>query len=112
MLGTVSGPEQIGVGVAVGLIVIVMPLLARFLVGLSKDVHELKVAVVGEEATKYHPRRPGLVEIVADMQRTVGATLTGTAALVKDSKPDEGSTSRDALDRIEIEQDRLRNLTR
>lgn len=84
-------------GVIVGVVLLLLPFIAKFLSGLSRDVHELKVAVVGDP--KYGIR--GLVKIVDDLVGTADLTQRGTAALIRDSKPDSGTTSRDVLDRID-----------
>ena len=96
-----SGIDQALIGTVVGLLVVCIPLGVRGFRRLVKDVHDLKVAVVGEPANDYHPEVPGLVKIVDGIVTSQKANLQGTAALIRDSKPDDGSTSRDVLDRID-----------
>jgi hypothetical protein len=101
MLAQTSGFTQAVVGTVVGLLVICIPLAARAFRRLVKDVHDLKVAVVGEPANEYHGEVKGLVKIVDGLVDSQKANLRGTAALIRDSKPDDGSSSRDVLDRID-----------
>jgi hypothetical protein len=101
MLAQESGVDQVLIGALAGLLVIVIPLGVRGFRKLIKDVHDLKVAVVGEPANDYHPEIPGLVKIVDGIVTSQKANLQGTAALIRDSKPDDGSSSRDVLDRID-----------
>jgi hypothetical protein len=43
----------------------------------------------------------GLVDIVAGLVKSATLTQEGTTALLRDSKPDDGSSSRDVLNRID-----------
>lgn len=83
-----SGFTQLVVGIAVGFILLATPLFFRFLSSLSKDVREIKGVLITPAPTPLVPHPPkGLVDNVAD--------------LLRDSKPDNGSSSRDVLDRID-----------
>jgi hypothetical protein len=65
-------------------------------------VHEIKIVLVGEEKTPFNPNpKKGLITTVDGLVDTLQLNLTGTKALIVDSKPNDGSTSRDALDRID-----------
>jgi hypothetical protein len=104
VLGEVSGPEQALVGVIVGLVVIGLPLLIRYLVRLGRGQERIMAVLITPEPTPLVPNPPkGLVDVVAGLVKTSKASLAGTAALIKDSKPNDGSTSRDVLDRIEAQ---------
>jgi len=80
--------EQVLVIVVGGLLMIGIPILIRFLSRISSDVHYLIVAWVGEKPSRRNPHpKPGMM---ASVDR-----------LVKDSKPGDGTTSRDVIDRID-----------
>ena len=53
-----------------------------------------------------HPTH-GLVDVVQDHSRKLDALILTGKALIVDSKIDNGKTSRDALNRIEVEQARV-----
>jgi hypothetical protein len=75
---------------------------------MYSDVREIKATLITPHRTPLNPHPPlGLIDIVASHGRMLNTLLTGTRALIADSKPNDGSTSRDALDRIEEEQSRL-----
>jgi hypothetical protein len=72
------------------------------------DVHEIKATLITPAKTQLNPRpNPGLIDIVASHGRMLDTLLVGTKALIADSKPNDGSTSKDALNRIEREQTRV-----
>jgi hypothetical protein len=72
------------------------------------DVREIKEVLITPSKTPLNPRpQPGLIDVVASHGRMLSTLLTGTKALIADTKPNDGSTSRDALDRIEEEQARV-----
>jgi hypothetical protein len=86
-------------------------------------VGKVNVALVGEEAGPFNPRPvPGLVKIVDDHGSTisridsfvttldgkVNQILAGTNSLVADSVTNQGHSMRDAIDRVETEQSRVR----
>lgn len=59
------------------------------------DARETRIALVGEEPSDLNPSpRPGLVTVVEEHSKML-------SALVADKKPNGGSTTRDAIDRIE-----------
>jgi hypothetical protein len=91
---------QVIIIVAAGLLVVAIPFALKAFRRLFNDVHDLKVAVAGDP--KYGV--PGLINTVRDLSDKMSLNLSGTTALIKDSKPDEGSSSRDALNRIEANQ--------
>ena len=75
---------------------------------MYSDVHEIKSVLITPPKTPLNPRPvPGLIDIVAGHGRMLNTLLTGTKALIADSKPNDGSTSKDALNRIEEEQSRV-----
>jgi len=111
VIASTSGPEQTAIGVIIGLVVLGLPLLSRYLVRLGRDLHDIKDVLITPSPTKLVPKpAKGLIDTVADLQVTVQAGVAGVGALIRDSQPDAGTTSRDALNRIETEQDRLREV--
>lgn len=75
---------------------------------MYSDVHEIKATLITPPRTALNPRpNPGLIDVVDSHGKMLSTLLTGTKALIADSKPDDGSTSRDALERIEAEQLRV-----
>ena len=97
-----SGVAQTLIGIVVGLVVVGLPLLIRYLVRLGKSMERIMNVLITPDSTPLVPHpTPGLVDVVAGLVKTSNTNLAGTAALIKDSKPDNGSTSRDVLDRIE-----------
>lgn len=104
MLAAKSGSSlaQILVIVAAGLLVVLIPFIFKAFRRLFSDVHDLKVAVAGDP--KYGV--PGLINTVSDLSKKMSANLAGTRALIVDKEPNDGSTMRDAVDRIEAEQKR------
>jgi hypothetical protein len=101
----IGGPEQVVVGLVVGLVVLGLPLLIRYLVRLGRGQERIMAVLLGDPLFG-----PGLVEKVKDLQRSVNVSVAGVGALVADSKPDDGTTGRDVLNRIEAEGVRLRDL--
>jgi hypothetical protein len=93
-----SGPEQTLVGAVVGLVVVGLPILIRYLVRLGRGMDRIMAVLLGDPLFG-----KGLVEKVADLQKTASVGAAGVGVLIKDSKPDNGSTSRDVLDRIEAQ---------
>jgi hypothetical protein len=97
-----SGFNQLIIGIAVGFILLATPLLFKFLISLSRDVRDIKGVLITPEPTPLVPNpERGLVDKVADLMTKATLTASGTAALLRDSRPNDGSTSRDVLDRIE-----------
>jgi hypothetical protein len=83
-----SGAGQALIGIIIGLVVVGVPLLIRFLVKLYNGQKNIMDVLTGADPTPLVPNPPpGLVEIVA--------------SLLKDSKPNNGSSGRDVLDRID-----------
>jgi len=106
--GNASGFNQLIIGVAVGFILLATPLFGKYLSRLSKDVRDMKNVLITPDPTPLVPNpNKGLVDVVAGLVKSATLTQEGTKALLKDSKPDNGSTSRDVLNRIEAEQTRL-----
>jgi hypothetical protein len=61
----------------------------------ASDARETRIALVGEEPNDLNPNpKPGLVAVVSSHSEML-------AALVADKKPNGGSTTRDAINRIE-----------
>lgn len=75
----------------------------------TKDkVNQLFDIMVTKEPTPLDPHpRKGVVDVVADHTKSLGALLDGTKELVADKAVNDGSSSRDALIRIEKEQVRV-----
>jgi len=62
---------------------------------ISTDVHEIKVALIGAEPTELNQNpQPGLIKVVEGHSSML-------KDLLADKKPNGGSTTRDAIDRIE-----------
>jgi hypothetical protein len=109
VLAQTSGQEQILVAVVSGLLLLAIPLFVRFLAGITKrldkltdTVEEVKGVLVTPAPTLLNPHpASGLIDTVAGLAKSSKINLEGTAALIKDSKPDDGSSSRDVLDRID-----------
>lgn len=101
MVAATGGSEQVLIGVIIGLVVVGLPLLIRYMARLGKKVDRAIFILAGSD----DPLQPvkGLVEQVRDLAHVVGAGAQGVAELIKDSKPDNGSTMRDAVDRIEVQ---------
>jgi len=75
---------------------------------MYSDVREMKRALITEPVTPLNPNpTKGALDVIADHTRMLNTLLTGTKALITDSKPNDGESSRDALDRIEAEQARV-----
>ena len=82
---------------------------------IADDVHEIKTVLTGAEPSGLVPNPPpGVVKSLNALEATVaghtkslGTLLRGTAALIADSKPNDGSTSRDTLNIIVDEQNRV-----
>src|ERR1700678_920969 len=97
-----SGAGQVLIGIVIGLVVVGLPLLIRYLVRLGNGQERIMAVLITPDPTPLVPNPPpGLVDVVAGLVKTSRFTLEGTAALIKDSKPDDGSSSRDVLDRID-----------
>jgi hypothetical protein len=81
---------------------------------MYNDVHEIKDVLITPKPTSLNPNPPkGLIAVVADHTTTLAVLLAGTKELVADKAQNDGSTSRDALNRIEKEQVRVaENLAR
>jgi hypothetical protein len=99
--------EQVLIIISGGLALIVLPFLAKIAYNLVHDVHEIKVVLVGEQPTPLNPSPPaGMISNVNKLMDLAGANLVGTKALIDDKTPNDGSSMRDAIDRIEVEQQR------
>lgn len=99
---TDSVSAQVLIGVVVGLVVFGLPLLIRYLVRLGKGMERIMNVLITPDPTPLVPHpAPGLVDVVAGLVKTSNTNLRGTAALIRDSQPDDGSSSRDVLDRID-----------
>jgi hypothetical protein len=87
MIASTSGFVQTMSGIIVGLVVVGVPLLIRFLVKLYNGQKKIMDVLITPEPTPLVPDpAPGLVDIVA--------------GLLRDSKPDDGTTGRDVLNTI------------
>jgi hypothetical protein len=76
--------------------------------GMYTDLHDIKDVLITPKPSGLVPHpEPGLVEIVAGHTKTLNTLLKGTEALIVDKGTNDGSTSRDALNRIEEEQARV-----
>lgn len=76
--------------------------------GMYKLVRSIYSMLTTAKPTALEPHPPlGLVDVVADHGRKLDTLLTGTKALIVDTQANQGSTSRDALKRIEQEQRRV-----
>lgn len=99
---TTTDFREVLISVASGVILLLVPLVVRFFAHISKDVREIKGVLITPEPTPLVPNPPeGLIDVVAGLVKTAGANLQGTVALIKDSKPDDGSSGRDVLNRID-----------
>ena len=88
--------------VASGLLIVVIPLGVKAVARLTRRVDTITYVLTGRPSSKLEPHPPpGLVVIVNSLVDTAETTKTAAVALVKDSKPNGGLTSRDVLDRIE-----------
>jgi hypothetical protein len=94
--------SQVAVGTIIGLVVVGLPLLIRYLVRLGKGVERIMTVLITPKPTDLVPNPPpGLVETVSKLVMAQTPNLRGTAALIRDSQPDDGSSSRDVLDKID-----------
>ena len=75
---------------------------------IANDVHEIKVVLTGRPPTDLDRSPPaGLVEVVAGHTKTLATLLRASATLIADTKPNDGSSTKDTLNVIVAEQDRV-----
>jgi hypothetical protein len=110
MLAAAGTPPvvQILILVVAGLAVSVIGYVFKKNSNMANDVRDIKDVLITPKPTGLVPRPPeGLVDIVAGHTRALDTLLRGTQALIVDKGTNDGSTSRDALNRIEEEQARV-----
>ena len=102
MMSAVNGWGQALTGIVIGLVVVGLPLLIRYLISLGRGMERIMAVLVTPAPTPLVPNpEKGLVDVVAGLVRTSRITLEGTATLIKDTKPNDGSASHDVLNRID-----------
>lgn len=108
MIGAISAPEQVLIGVLVGVITLSIPVLIRLVAKMHSDVHEIKSVLITPKPTGLIPNPPqGLIDIVASLAFSAAANLAGTGALVTE-KAGNGQPHFDVAQAvITTEQDRL-----
>jgi len=103
-----TAANQIIIGVAVGLILLSVPVLIRLVARMHVDLRDIKGVLITAKPTGLVPHpAPGLVDVVAGLAYTAKANLAGTGALVAE-KAGNGSPGIDvAHTAIDTEQSRL-----
>jgi hypothetical protein len=88
--------------VSAGLLIMVLPIGARAVYKLFTGQKAMMVVLTGRPVTDLDPAgTKGLVVTVAEHTEALSALTRGVGSLLADTKPDNGTTGKDALNRIE-----------
>ena len=87
--------------VSAGLLIIVLPIGARAVYKLFSGQKAMMVVLTGRPVTDLEAGTKGLVATVAEHTEALSALTRGVAAILADTKPNNGTTGKDALNRIE-----------
>ena len=87
--------------VSAGLLIIVLPIGARAVYKLFSGQKAMMVVLTGRPVTDLEAGTKGLVATVAEHTESLSALTRGVAAILADTKPHNGTTGKEALNRIE-----------
>ena len=88
--------------VSAGLLIIVLPIGARAVYKLFSGQKAMMVVLTGRPVTTLDPAgSPGLVKTVGEHTEALRVLTMGVAAILADTKPHNGTTGKEALNRIE-----------